>query len=564
MNNRSGSQMEWRILMALFFAALAVRVIGLDHGVVLGDERINEAAKVLTGQLVPDQHFYPPLMNYLTAILFGFVYAVGRLIGTWPDAAAFRAQYFTDPTIFLVSARALVAAIGAISAPLFYRIARQLQFSKFEAVVVALFAIIAPISVYLSYIYKGDIPQASATVFVVLCLIQKWNSPDSRMQDFCLGLALTLALSIKHSFILLMLPLFVGYIAVFWPHLGKARLMASLSRVCITGFVLWPLLNIGILLDLENFLNFQKIQAVMSITEGASLLDALVLLVERALHWQSGLGLLMPIAFAVFPLLAHRAPYAGVTLMIWLAFIAGMVLVAHLVRLRQPEHLWVSFFVVMQLFGALTLVLFARVLRPLGWAMTGTAAILAMIGCIGIWRETLARPIANDIAVYLQTQHAGRKAVTGVPLPLQQSRAAQDYEFAIVDRTAAKYNIALPERAEERRVAPDAENAYFVLPIPAVMFGLEDATDAELEGKIRAYAWPPQEIDWTLDNWVDDDITLFVVTNLAYLQNETPSEMLRLFYNDLATRCAVAIEFAPRKPLFLERQITVLDCAKKS
>ncbi len=429
--------------------------------------------------------------------------------------------------------------------------------------IVALFAVITPISVYLSYIYKGDVPQATATVFVVLCLIQKWNAPDSRAQDFYLGLALTLALSFKHSFIFFMAPLFVGYIAVFWPHLGTARLSASLLRVLATGLLLWPLLNIGILLDLENFLNFQKIQAVMSITDGAGLIDALVLLIERALHWQSGLGLLMPLAFAAYPLFAHRTHNAAVTLMIWLALVAGMVLVAYLVRLRQPEHLWVSFFVVMQLFGAFSLVLLARLLRPLGWVAIGTAVSLAMIGCIGIWRETLARPIASDIAVYLQTQHAGRKAVTGVPLPLQQSRAAQDYEFEIVDRTAEKYDITLPERAAERRVSVDLEQAYFVVPIPAVMFGLEDSTDAELDGKIRAYAWPPQQIDWTLDNWIKDDITLFVVTNLAYLQNETPSEMLRVFYQDLVSRCAVDAEFLPRKPLFLERQITVLDCEKQ-
>ncbi|MDO6725743.1 phospholipid carrier-dependent glycosyltransferase [Cognatishimia sp. 1_MG-2023] len=560
MNSSTTPRSEWAILFGLFLAAFAIRLIGINHGVVLGDERINEAAKVLTGQLVPDQHFYPPLMNYLTAVLYGALYAVGKVTGVWADSAAFRAQYFQDPTIFVVTGRALVGFIGALMTPISYRIARLLNLTRTEALVVAIFAALAPISVYLSYIYKGDVPLATATLWTVLLLIRKYQTPNLKRVDIALGIAMTLALSFKHSFIFLMAPLFVAYVAVMLPHLGAKGLLASIGRIFFTGLVLWPILNIGIVLDFETFLAFQKIQAVMSITEGATLYDALTLLGQRMIHWQSGLGFVMPLAFLAFPLLAPRFNQPLNLIVIWLAVVAGMILVAYLVRLRQPEHLWVSFFVVVQLFGALALIQLTRFIKPLGVMATAAALALAQIGSIGVWQETVARPIAVDIAEHLKTHFPDRKAVTGIPLPIQQSRPAQDFEFARVEATAAKYEVILPERAAERRVPENNPEAYFILPLPNPMSGLENASDEDLKGNIQAYAWPPQQEDWTLDAWLAEGVELFVVSNLPYLQRETSSTMLRAFYQDLGARCAITAQFAPRKPLFIERHTVILDC----
>lgn len=561
MQNHTAPRMEWGILFLLFALALALRLIGLDYGYFHGDERVNEAAKVLTGQLVPDQHFYPPLLNYITAVLYGALYVVGRGLGLWADSAAFRAQYFEDPTIFFLAGRVLTGAFGALMAPLFYRVARVLLLRRDEAVLVALFAAFFPISVYLSYIYKGDIPLATATVLAVLFLIRKWQSPELKRMDFGLGLALTLALSFKHSFVFLMVPLFFGYLAIFLPVIGFAGVSASIGRLLLTILVLWPVCNIGIVMDFENFLNFQRIQAVMSITEGATLLDSLTLLWQRALHWQSGLGLLMPFAFLAFPLVAWRGRNLPVMMMIWGALLAGMVLVAFLVKMRQPEHLWISFFAVAQLLGALALVYLTRLLRPIGVIASFAALGMALVGLVGIWQQTLAQPVSEDIADIIRKDFPDRRIMSTVSLPLQQSRAAQDYEFERINKVAAKYDVEMPPLAEERLIPTDLDNAYFVVPAPVIMFGLENATDDDLEGKVRPYAWPPQIDDWTVDLWLKDDVDLFVVSNLYYLQVQTPSLMLRDFYRELEARCDVAAKIEPRKPLYLEREITILDCA---
>ena len=64
-------------VLVLFTVAFLLRAVGADYGYFHGDERINEAAKVLTGQLVPEQHFYPPLINYLNAIGLAGLFGLG-------------------------------------------------------------------------------------------------------------------------------------------------------------------------------------------------------------------------------------------------------------------------------------------------------------------------------------------------------------------------------------------------------------------------------------------------------------------------------------------------------
>ena len=187
--NISTPRMDWGILFLLFFLAWGLRVIGLDWGYLHGDERVNQAAKVLAGELIPDQHFYPPLMHYMAAVLFGVLYVVGRGLDLWANTGEFRAQYFQDPTLFYLVARAMTGALSALLAPLFYRIGRLLGFGKGESFVIALFAVFAPLSVYLSYIFKGDVGMAAASVWIILLMIRKVQTPDLKRIDIALGIA---------------------------------------------------------------------------------------------------------------------------------------------------------------------------------------------------------------------------------------------------------------------------------------------------------------------------------------------------------------------------------------
>jgi len=565
MRIQENQKVEWGPLLALFTIGFAIRTIGVDHGAILGDERINEAAKVLTGQLVPDHHFYPPLLNYITAVVYGVMFAIGKVLGVWPDPSAFRAQYFVDPTIFNVAGRVLVAAIAALAAPIAYWFARKMSYSKLEALFLSGFLLLTPISVYLSYIFKGDPGLATFSLLSIVLFVLKVKGGVSRNLDIALAFAMVFALSFKHSFLFLMLPLAVSYLACAIQSIGATETLRSVLRIFITGLIAWPILNIGIVLDFHNFLAFQQVQSVMSITSGGTFVEALQLLWSRMIHWQSGIGVILPILFATFPFIALGTKAPRALIAAWVAVVVGMVLVAYLVRLRQPEHLWVSFFVIMVLFAGLTLVEMTRLLKSLGVFVGATALGIALVGCIGIWQQTLARPITQDVAASLTTRYADRKVATGIPLPdVSQSRVAQEYELSRHQRTAEKYQISLPPLSAERIVPLDRAGTQFILPLPNPMSGLENARDQDLIGNIQPYAWPPQIADWQLDAWLEDGVDIFVVSNLAFLRAETTSDMLRAFYNELNERCQVVERFHPRKPLFLERETVIMDCANAS
>src|SRR4051812_736053 len=91
-----------RSLVLLFALALLPRTTGLI-GFWNGDEPWGAAGRVLTGQLSAGASIYLPLNCYLIAVSYVALYAIGRLVGVWHGTADFRAQYFYDPTPFILA-----------------------------------------------------------------------------------------------------------------------------------------------------------------------------------------------------------------------------------------------------------------------------------------------------------------------------------------------------------------------------------------------------------------------------------------------------------------------------
>lgn len=132
-----------------------------------GDERINEAAKVLTGDLVPGQHCYPPPIHYLNALGLAGLFALGLPLEWRGGPGAFRAQYYSDPTVFYVTAWLLAALIGALLAPLFYAIARCAGLEGWRGLWVGVLGALFPLGVFMAHIAKGDTALATCTVAVI-------------------------------------------------------------------------------------------------------------------------------------------------------------------------------------------------------------------------------------------------------------------------------------------------------------------------------------------------------------------------------------------------------------
>ncbi|MEJ2048477.1 MAG: glycosyltransferase family 39 protein [Calditrichota bacterium] len=74
--------------------------------------------------LEPLYFVYPSLYSYFIAVLFGFYFLVGHLIGNFPTTADFAIQFFIDPSVFYLFGRISNGIFFIIALLIFYRISR--------------------------------------------------------------------------------------------------------------------------------------------------------------------------------------------------------------------------------------------------------------------------------------------------------------------------------------------------------------------------------------------------------------------------------------------------------
>lgn len=560
---------EGRMLFWIFVAALVVRIIGMNYGYWHGDERVNDAAKVLAGQLVPGQHFYPPFYNYINAVFFGILFAIGRIIPVWHSVSDFKASYFSDPTAFYLTARFVCAAFGAAVAPLFYLVAKSLNFNRTQCLLAGIFGIFLPVMVLLCHISKSDIPLATASVLVIYVLLEKYKHLESIKYDVWLGFSISLAMSFKHSYVFILAPLMLGHAYLLW---RASDIPATIRSLFITGLVLvptWCVFNIGILLDLQNFIVFQKIQAQMSIREGETFWQAIAAWYEWSSHNSYGVNPIVTILFVVFPLYLNSKFSSigvgkGILNISWISTAFATVVVIAMSGTRQHSGLWVPYFTCMQLFVAIMLLDVLRTsIQPLklaGIATLSVSLLLSLYGSAVVWKQALVKPIADTVEEYIREGYSDRKILTSYELRLPQTKEMQEAEIARHNRIAEKYDVVMPERSEERLIKHSASDAVNHFGMPGVMFGLENADDESLKGNVKPYAWPIQKEEWFLDYWTSKGFSVFVVADHEYYKNETPAKAFRDFHTELADTCEKKMIFYPKKPFFLEATVTIFEC----
>lgn len=555
----------------LFLAAFLLRVDAVDYGYFHGDERINEAAKVLTGQLVPGQHFYPPFINYLNAVALGVLFALGLVADWWSSPGAFRDQYFADPTVFYVTARIVTALTGALLAPLFFGAARAVGLDRWRATGVGLIAVLFPLGVFMAHIAKGDTGLATALVAVFWAMLMRLHSPHPRRWDLVLGLCVTLTLSFKQSGVFVLFPLALGLVVLLARAAGWPQALRSLGRALLVVVVLLPVLNIGLLMDLRNFLDYQKIQAVMSLqTWQAGPLGGLATLLWRAtLHPEFGMGPVLTGLTLLTPLLLLRRGCGladrGALLVMWGSLALATVIVAVMAGPRQPEHLWIANFAGFMLLAGLALLDLtragARAVRAGAVAVLALVLVFGLLGVSVVLRQARAVPMRQTVSADLAASFATRKIVTSVVLDLPQMKEAQGIELARMDRLARKYNVTLPDMAEDRIIHSSAPDAVYYVNMPGVMFGLEGVSEDQIDYEVKAHAWPLQAEEWQLEYWLDQGFSVFAVQDFAEYAHVSPPVMRQDFYQAMQARCRLVRHYDPVKPLFLEREVTVFDCA---
>lgn len=555
-----------QICVALFLFALVLRAIGMHYGFWNGDERVNDAAKVLTGKLVPDQHFYPPLFNYILASAFALLYAVGRLIPVWSDTTEFRNHYFSDPTAFYLTARFVTACLGAAVAPLFYLICKEIGIRRWPAIAAGIIGAMIPVNVLLSHTAKSDVPLATMVIATFYVLLLIYRSGHKDILAALLGLVVSLAFSFKHSYIFLALPLGLWHLYWLAGRYERIELVRSIAISAATFIVSWVVFNIGIVLDLENFLTYQAIQSEMSIRESDTATSGIATWASLAADIGNGITPIGVLLYFAFPaillsgLVEVDKQHQQHLLAMWASLLFAMIVIIYLVGSRQPPGLWLPLFTGMQLFAVLTVVLLISFSKGL-LKLAGIAGLtlLVMWSAVGdgvVLKQALARPVSTDVSSFVQKNYAGRNIVTWSQLDIPQTKEGQQLEIKRAEKLAQKYEIELPPVSEENILKSSPPGAVNYIQGPMVMHGLEGATDESLKGVVKAYAWPLQAEEWSVDYWTDKGFDLFVTASF-----QLQSARMRTFLDELGQRCERASEFAANKPLYIEHSVTIFDCA---
>lgn len=563
---------ESKILLFLFLAAIVVRVIGIDYGYIYPDERINYSAKVLSGQLVPDQHFYPPLLYYITAFAFSILYAFGRAIPVWHSIADFREQYFDDPTAFVITARFVVCLISSTIAPLFFLIAKELGFSKKSAVIPGIMAIFIPVMVIHSHYSKIDVPLSVSTILIFLLALKRIKVQKSVSLDIFLGVAFALSLSFKHSAIFTIVPFSILLcFAMYSENKNLKFILKSVTIGAIAAIVSWSIFNIGILLDFQNFLDYQKVQAVMSIRPDDGFLESVEKWWSVVTHTSFGVNLGIVVLFLAFPPLISfvhdfRKCRLGVYAF-WVAIAISTLAIISFTGTRQIESLWLPHVVSMQLFASILMVSVFQFLQ--GWPRQLTVVMFSLVfsvsvyGTIVVMRQALARPAIDSLAEFINSENYIKnetRILTNYPMPFPQSLEGKAFDLDREKRLADRYSISLIGKADEFYNARERSLNFSVMPV--VYAGLEFTEDETLGEAMKPGLWPLQEEEWFLDFWTDQGVEIIIYSAFYDELNSRETPEILSFLREIEARCRLEKHIEAVKPLFVEYSATIFYCSR--
>jgi hypothetical protein len=447
--SRAPSSPSARIaLLGIVLLALGLRFWGLDAGLrhpPHNDERVFvENAHRMASERSLDHGFYeyPGLSFFVLAPAMA-------LVGETPPAAA---SYYW--------ARALVAAVGALTCLLAYTLGRDLA-GTVAGLVAALLLAVSPVAVETAHAFRPDVLLQAATFLALLAFLRLGENLGP---DLLTGAALGVAAAVKFSAVFLMPSYFAARLLSPGPRIAsmvRSGLVALAVLVLATPVVLWRFA------DFANGAGVQFAYHYEQRPDGAIAYHVMAL--EYLAEWAKALG------------------WPGTALSV-----LGMVALA-----ARPRELWPLLLLPLTAIAVVSTSDFRRerVLLPalssaFALAGVGGAAIaqrvrgasVAAAACAAFplaqtvpWLQQVAAPGTRDrVLDFVQTQApAGSRILSDVPLlGLDGAR----YEVLEVERIAADRRAQAIE-ADYVVAGPQAE--------PAALDGLALSFRAEPETRVQ-------------------------------------------------------------------------------
>jgi len=224
---------KWQAgLIFITFCALVVRLWGISYGmpyVLDPDEAVlvNHAMAFGTGDLNPHYFIWPSLFMYLLFGIYGFTYAIGRILGWFSGTTDFVRLFFSDARPFYVPGRYISALSGTATVFVVFRMARKVH-SIAAGLIAALFLSFAVQHVAFSHILKTHV---LAGLFIVLSVDQAINIlKDNSIKRYVLaGVFAGISASIVYHAGFVLISLFVAHVYVT-DQSGFAKLRGLFSR----------------------------------------------------------------------------------------------------------------------------------------------------------------------------------------------------------------------------------------------------------------------------------------------------------------------------------------------
>lgn len=172
-------------LGAILAVGLGLRLVGIAYGLpaVYNPDEVailNRALGFATGDPNPHNFVYPTLYFYALFAWEGLFYLAGRLAGMFDSLAAFRQEFFVDPTRIYLAGRTLTALLGVATIGAVYRLGTRL-YDQRTGLLAALLLAVAPIAVRDAHYVKHDVP-VTFLIVLTLCALARVIAEPARRQ----------------------------------------------------------------------------------------------------------------------------------------------------------------------------------------------------------------------------------------------------------------------------------------------------------------------------------------------------------------------------------------------
>jgi 4-amino-4-deoxy-L-arabinose transferase-like glycosyltransferase len=260
MGGFSRYQPEHWVLLLVVLVGFSLRVWGIGFGLPYDyhpDEHqyVSEAVHFLTARdLSPHKFNNPTLYKYVLFVEYAVLYAAGRVIGVFQSCLDLEAFWANDPALFFLLGRLTTAGLGTVTTILVYVIGKR-AYGRRQGLIAALLLSFTFLHARDSHYAVNDVPLAFVACTTLLYCLRLMRSRSWR-NYLGVGIISGLATSIKHSGVLLILPLFLAHVLSHQtrPPAFLARIVDRRVVIALLAFAVAYVLGTPYsLLDHETF-----------------------------------------------------------------------------------------------------------------------------------------------------------------------------------------------------------------------------------------------------------------------------------------------------------------------